>query len=92
MQSHALAKNPSIHTIFMWKNLTKIAILNVFFFFFFLFYLFFKYPPWLLEVVESRNLWFWVAGKDYFSHFNLKVFLPLHASSAFVLLCFFHFL
>jgi len=33
MQSHALAKNPSVHTIFMWKNLTKIAILNVFFFF-----------------------------------------------------------
>jgi hypothetical protein len=58
----------------------------------FLFFLFFKYPLWLLEVVESRKLWFWVAGKDYFSHFNLKVFLPLHASSAFVLLCFFHFL
>jgi hypothetical protein len=53
MQSHALAKNPSVHTIFMWKNLTKIAILNVFFFFFFFF--FSKYPPWLLEVVESRK-------------------------------------
>jgi len=59
---------------------------------FWMYFSFFKYPPWLLEVVESRKLWFWVAGKDYFSHFNLKVFLPLHASSAFVLLCFFHFL